>query len=317
MKENKYQILDNEVNFNLRTVLKYSVNFFHRLYYGILLNRVKPNDTRETKYKAVICAIFKDEADYLKEWIEYHKIVGVEHFYLYNNLSSDNYLEVLKPYIDNGDVTLIDWTIKQGQMQSYQHWIDNYKNETKWVGFIDLDEFVVPNTTDNIYAFLKQFDDNRPVIIISWRYFGTSGIITRDVKGLVVEDFVQAWYKYSDIGKYFFNTSYEYVQNYRWNRKMHSMWAKCKGLMLPPVNVFDNVCSCGINPVSSSDMPIQINHYLLKSKEEYMTRKKIRGGGDPEGTHDDEYFEYHEKYSTSHDYNIKKYLNKLKQVMDR
>ncbi len=32
-----------------------------------------------------LCAIFKDEADYLREWIEFHRIVGVEHFYLYNN----------------------------------------------------------------------------------------------------------------------------------------------------------------------------------------------------------------------------------------
>jgi len=29
-------------------------------------------------YTLAIAAIFKDEAPYLKEWIEYHKLVGVE-----------------------------------------------------------------------------------------------------------------------------------------------------------------------------------------------------------------------------------------------
>ena len=315
MKENKYQILDNEISLSIRTVAKYAVNTFHRLYYGILLNIVKPNKEFNTIYDVSICAIFKDEADYLKEWIEYHKIVGVDHFYLYNNLSNDNYYEALKPYVDSGDVTLIDWEIKQGQMQAYQHWADNYKNESKWVGFIDLDEFVVPNKMSNIYDFLKKFDNNRPVVIMPWRYFGTSGLIDRDLKGLVTEDFTVGWYKYSDIGKYFFNTKYDYIQKYKWNRKMHSMWAGCKGIMLPPVNVFDKVCSCGINPVNTDEMPIQINHYLLKSYNEYMTKKIIRGGGDPEGTHDDEYFKYHEKYSTKIDNNILKYIDELKKRM--
>jgi len=36
-----------------------------------------------------ICAIFKDEAPYLPEWIEFHRLVGVERFFLYDNGSGD------------------------------------------------------------------------------------------------------------------------------------------------------------------------------------------------------------------------------------
>ena len=44
-------------------------------------------------YDLSVCAIFKDEASYLKEWIEYHKLVGVQHFYLYENENeSDDFL---------------------------------------------------------------------------------------------------------------------------------------------------------------------------------------------------------------------------------
>ena len=42
------------------------------------------------KYYFSICAIFKDESLSIKEWIEYHKLIGVEHFYLYNNNSTDS-----------------------------------------------------------------------------------------------------------------------------------------------------------------------------------------------------------------------------------
>lgn len=49
-----------------------------------------------------ICAIFRNEADYLKEWIEFHRLVGVEHFFLYNNFSEDAYLSILGDYIGQG-----------------------------------------------------------------------------------------------------------------------------------------------------------------------------------------------------------------------
>ncbi len=57
-------------------------------------------ETKENKYSYYLSigAIFNDEADYLKEWIEYHRLAGpVEHFYLYNNNSQDHYLDVLQP----------------------------------------------------------------------------------------------------------------------------------------------------------------------------------------------------------------------------
>ena len=54
-----------------------------------------------------IGAVFKDERDYLQEWIDFHRRVGVEHFFLYDNESSDTPEEVLTPYVDDGLVTLI------------------------------------------------------------------------------------------------------------------------------------------------------------------------------------------------------------------
>ena len=53
-----------------------------------------------------LCMNFKDEAPYLKEWLDFHILVGVDHFYLFNNNSSDNYEQIIKPYKEKGYITL-------------------------------------------------------------------------------------------------------------------------------------------------------------------------------------------------------------------
>ena len=57
----------------------------------------------------VACTLFRDDAMYLDEWVRFHAAMGVEHFYLYNHGSVDNYKEVLAPFIESGMVTLTDW----------------------------------------------------------------------------------------------------------------------------------------------------------------------------------------------------------------
>ena len=51
-----------------------------------------------------IACISKNEGPYLKEWIEYHKMLGVDRIFFYDNESSDNTQDVLSTYIDSGYV---------------------------------------------------------------------------------------------------------------------------------------------------------------------------------------------------------------------
>ena len=48
-----------------------------------------------------IVANFRDEAQYLPEWIEFHKLMGVSKFYLREHVSTEG-LKVLSQYIDQG-----------------------------------------------------------------------------------------------------------------------------------------------------------------------------------------------------------------------
>ena len=52
------------------------------------------------KYFFSIGAIFKNESHILKEWVEHYLFHGVDHMFLINDKSTDNYLEILEPYIN-------------------------------------------------------------------------------------------------------------------------------------------------------------------------------------------------------------------------
>jgi len=138
-------------------------------------------------YDLSICTIFQNEAPYLKEWIDYHLCVGVEHFWLYNNDSSDDYLSVLKPYIKKGVVELTDWPStpdqrivtrynNEVQVRAYNHALKRCKKKTKWLAIIDADEFIVPVTSDSIVKILEKSFSDAAGVCINWQCYGTSHV---------------------------------------------------------------------------------------------------------------------------------------------
>lgn len=314
-KEDKYFILDFPRELGLRYYIR---EFRKKLKLPFLrwkLERQVPKDTVKKKYNVSICAIFRNEAPYLKEWIEFHKIVGVEHFYLYNNFSDDNYKEVLLPYVKDGTVDLKEWPYEQGQMQAYQDCIAKYSGQTKWIGFIDLDEFVVPIKYNSIYEFLRKFEKNRPSVLLYWRLFGTSGKLDRDRNTLIIEEFTSCWPKYDTVGKCFFNTKYEYVFDGKYNTDMHAFWGKYKGVFLPPVNFEDRMVVGDRNIVHTNDFPIQINHYFTKTYQEYLEKVSRGDAFFSLNPRNEAYFYRHEMLCTGKETKIYKYLVKLKLAM--
>ena len=57
-------------------------------------------------YYLSIGCIFKNESCGLYEFIEHNILHGVEHIYLINDFSNDNFIEILQPYINIGILTL-------------------------------------------------------------------------------------------------------------------------------------------------------------------------------------------------------------------
>ena len=136
--------------------------------------------TKLSGYEVAICAIFQNEAPYLKEWIDYHRLLGIEHFYLFNDRSCDNYKEVLFQYIDEGVVELEDCCQTIGdthfinQRRAYSYGLKKALGVCRYLAFIDIDEFIVPKNHNNIPDMLKEYRAALG-IMIKWRKFGTGG----------------------------------------------------------------------------------------------------------------------------------------------
>ncbi len=146
------------------------------------------------EYDLAITAIFRDEARFLKEWIEYHRLIGVQHFYLYNNLSNDNYKEVLKPYIEKRIVELIEWNADHTniyqwndiQCSAYRDAIEKTSKKVKWLAVIDLDEFIVLVKEKNLVKFLKKYEEYSG-LGVNWQTYGTSNVQQIPSKKLLIE----------------------------------------------------------------------------------------------------------------------------------
>lgn len=145
-------------------------------------------------YTLSICAIFQDEAPYLKEWIEYHRLLGVEHFYLTNHASQDNFREVLLPYIQEGLVELKEEHAKGDDFESfhaiqcnaYTHCLKTARGQSKWVAFIDIDEFLVPIKEQSLAQFLIPYE-KYGALGVNWRCFGTSNVKEIPKNKLMIE----------------------------------------------------------------------------------------------------------------------------------
>ena len=119
-----------------------------------------------------VCAVFKNESKDLVEWIEYHKMIGVDHFYLYNVNSSDNYRSVLRRYLREGTVTLVNWPDFSGdkgpekeqiwmlgsKLTAYENAIQfRAKDRTQWLVLLDVNEYLVPDYEEGVLDCLSTY----------------------------------------------------------------------------------------------------------------------------------------------------------------
>lgn len=136
------------------------------------------------KYQVAICALFQNEGRFLREWIEYHLLIGVDHFYLFDNLSTDHFRTVLEPYIAEGIVELFDWPYQEAtvndwvcnvQCTCYNKILQERAFEAAWIACIDIDEFIVMTEQTDLKEFLLDYQ-HYAGLCINWQLFGTSNI---------------------------------------------------------------------------------------------------------------------------------------------
>lgn len=139
---------------------------------------------RRARYRLAVCAIFREEAPFLEEWLRFHHGVGVEHFYLYDNFSTDDFGAVLAPWVARGVVTLTAWPHPVGQLAAYRDCVARRWREAGRIAFIDIDEFLFSPQSDDIRPILAEYGDV-PGLLVYGPFFGANGHRARPDGGVV------------------------------------------------------------------------------------------------------------------------------------
>jgi hypothetical protein len=233
-------------------------------------------------YKLSVCTMVFNEALYIEEWLAYHMLLKVDHFFIYDDGSSDNLVDVLEPYIKLGVVTLIPWgktnrTVDPSLVQLDPEYtrkqrfaiadcLFNHKDESEWFGVFDVDEFLVLNKYwPDMHAFLPFAQINADDYPIPMTIFGTS-MHTKTPKGWVLENY--QWRS---------NMTLFGVNPY--DNKFNGKSLYKSGCGLPNVHFTNELrpgckkfCGWISAEVAGHHLPLTIHHYAVKSWEHYQEK---------------------------------------------
>ena len=219
-------------------------------------------------YYLSLCAIIKNER-YLEEFITYYKILGVEHFYIYDNQSNFPIRHRLDHPFYSDFITFVDFCGDYQQLNAYNHCLKNFGKETEWLIVVDGDEFIVPKHSWTIRDFLNKYEDVA-AIGINWVIFG-SNYHDKRPEGYLIENYTRCSSKQDEQLKCIVKPKkcIEFIT-------VHHPKTINPGEFVDPHR---NVIDWFRNNNHTIDI-IQINHYRYKSKEDCI-EKNQRGYNDP------------------------------------
>ena len=233
-------------------------------------------------------AIIKNEAPYIAEWLEFHRMLGVDRFYIYDNNSNDDVMDVLDSYIKEGIVVYKYCPGTRMQLKAYQNAVDCYKMRTKYMGFIDLDEFVFPVNENNLVNVMDEImrqDSHSAGVGINWRIYGSNGYQLKQ-EGLVTEVFKKRAFDSHKANRHIKTicnprkvTGFITPHNPEYLEGLYNISEQRKKIV-GPFN-FNGTCE-----------RIRINHYFTKSYDEFLSKRE-RGKADSFGIRSLEDFNDH------------------------
>ena len=231
-----------------------------------------------------VVAILKNEGTYVKEWLDYHLMAGVDHFYLYDNESTDNQAEVVAPYVEAGLVDYFSLPGQSMQFAAYNDAIKRFKFHCRYMAFIDGDEFVYPKelTGGGIADAVDEILSNDPKacgVAIHWHCFGTNGQEKADLSRGVLERFTRRaksdWMiprrnkpENRDAPGNCYVKDIVNPRKINYNQSPHQMVYFADNYIVNENGEFSE----GSRPLPIMTEKIVINHYYLKSREEFLNK---------------------------------------------
>lgn len=217
---------------------------------------------------ALVC-IAKNEGNYINEWVDYHLKLDFNRIFIYENDWNSN--------LSNPNVTTIPISGTVKQVQSYNDFISNYKQEYDWAMFLDVDEFLVLKKHKNVLDFIEDYK-NETAVGINWVLFGDNHQkLGKEYS--VLKRFTKRQISVNHHIKTIVNLKKcSYM-------KVHNHEGSCVDTN------FKKIDKTPLNPSGPINIA-QINHYFVKTKEEFML-KISRGRADMNETRNLSDFDSH------------------------
>lgn len=255
--------------------------------------------TSENSVRVAICAIFKNEKPYILEWLSHHRMIGITDFYIADNISSDGTSELLNSLHHDGLITRLSWPTLPGikpQLPAYEKMAELAKNDgVEWALFIDADEFITLNEDlKSIQAALEKIIKNDTEIggiTINWATYGSSNIIMNPEHS-VLDNFEFRFKKDSNINRHY-KSLLKLDAFVSTGNTPHEFRIKSSHKYI------NTIGQEHISPLSGMSESvtwenIKINHYMIKSKSEYVSKKMKKGRASSSANLDLSYFYAHD-----------------------
>ena len=224
------------------------------------------------KLKILLCTIAKDENKYILEFIHHYRNMNVSNIIIYDNneINGENFLDILKDYIEIKFVKIINIRgYQRPQIKAYDHCYKYNKYDYEWIAFFDIDEFLVLFNYTFINDFLSpNIFKNCQSIIINWKYYGDNDKLYYEPKPLK-ERFIKPVNMTEEIMKigYIYSAAKTIVRG-----GLNLIWAHFPHYFRNTINCRPNgnILEDYLSPPDYSKA--YIKHYTTKSTEEFVEK---------------------------------------------
>jgi len=273
-----------------------------------LINRaLKPKSNENTKTEfnnlmehynsnttILLIGMGKLENNYIREWVEYHKGIGINKIILCDNnaIDGENLSEPIKDYIDSNFVEMDESFRGKSylQVECYAKHFDNNHMKYDWITINDIDEFIflekgsgyiniqqfldepIFNDTDNIILTWKYYDDNNILDVENGDYSVLKRFTRNNSFGNNITDsncLSKAIYKGKVERDY--KLGVHCIQGFEDSSGRKYVFRKADGNIMK----FETIGYCFYN-FNKTHFPVSIHHFQLKSIGEYIKNKMLK-----------------------------------------
>ena len=260
-------------------------------------------------------AVIRNQEHYVKEWLAFHHLVGVERFVIVLHKCTDKTEKKIRelPFQDKIHIHRIVNDEQFVQLGTYLWIIRHYGQYTKWLMFIDSDEFFFGTREDDLRTILTGYEQHGG-LTANWLEFGANGHVVKP-KGLSIEAFTKrAPDRHSP--HYSFKSV---IQPHCFQKLLSPHLA-----VTNPLTVTEDHREVSVNWIWIGDRKpsheiVRVNHYHVRSMEDWIERYKRGQCNDPERKHTPDYM-YHSGIFKSRDHDevndtcILRFADRLKAI---